>query len=78
MAKLEDYELKANQKKQYLDDIICFFKEERDEEIGIIAAEIVLDFFLSTLGKNIYNKGVNDAHAFISDKLDDLYALEKR
>lgn len=78
MAKLEDYNLKQNQKKEYIDRIIAFFKEERGEDIGMLAAEIVLDFFLSDIGKVIYNKGIEDAYVFMNDKLQDIYALEKR
>jgi uncharacterized protein (DUF2164 family) len=75
---LENFDLKPGEKKQMIDEIIAFFDKERDEDIGILAAELVLDFFLDNLGKKIYNKGIDDAYVFINDKLQDIYALEKR
>lgn len=60
--------LTETQKQQALSDIIDFFATERDEEIGIIAAEDILDLFTEHIGKEIYNKGVEDTLAFIKDR----------
>lgn len=49
-----------------------FFSSERDEEIGIIAAEAVLDFFVNEVGDNLYNQGLMDAKSFFINKMDDL------
>jgi uncharacterized protein (DUF2164 family) len=49
------------QKKKIVDEIITYFGRERDETIGIISAEEVLDFFLQNVGEHIYNKGIEDA-----------------
>lgn len=40
----EDKEKKRQKAKEALIDIIYFFKEERDEELGIIGSEMILDF----------------------------------
>lgn len=53
-------------------EFIQFFKEQRDEEIGIIAAENLLDFFLQHLGMQIYNAGVEDAKAFFKKRFEDI------
>lgn len=42
-------------------EIITYFKTERDLEIGVIAAEDILDFFLQALVADIYNKAVSDS-----------------
>jgi Uncharacterized conserved protein len=55
-----------------------FFANERDEEISDFQAAVILDFIVDTVGPPIYNQAVADAHALMSDKLDDLYGLEKR
>lgn len=62
-------------------DIQRFFYEERDEEIGIIAAENVLEFFQEYLGPHFYNEGIKNARNLIEQKMasieEDLYSLEK-
>lgn len=49
-----------------------FFQEEFDEELSPFRAEQVLDFFLETLGPQVYNQAVQDARGFMQQKLDDL------
>ncbi len=65
-------------KKQAVDDIKKYFLEHRDEEMGQLAAELLLDFMIEKVGKVIYNQGIKDAHTFMSEKVEDLYALEKK
>lgn len=55
-----------------LDKIIGFFQKERNEEIGIIAAEAVLDFFLQDLGEEIYKRAMADAKKLLKAKFEDL------
>ena len=49
-----------------------FFTDELDYEIGQLAAERVLDFFVLQLGAPVYNQAIQDARAFLQTKLDDL------
>lgn len=49
-----------------------FYEQELDEEISVFRAEQVLDFFLTALGPQVYNQGVQDARAFMLRKLEDL------
>ena len=80
MAK-NTYDLSLEQKKKLQEEIIYFFQEERDEELGIIGAETVLDFFLDILGETIYNKALDDARLWLSRTVEnaesDYYALYK-
>jgi uncharacterized protein (DUF2164 family) len=55
-----------------LRDIIVFFQESRDETIGMIAAEEVLDLVLQLTSGDIYIKGVNDSKKVLEDGLGDL------
>ncbi len=64
--------LPKEKRKACIDEIIIFFKQKRDEEIGIIAAEDVLDFFLQNIGTNIYNKGVEDSKNLLKRQFEDL------
>jgi uncharacterized protein (DUF2164 family) len=65
--------LTDDKKKACLDEIIIFFENERDEKIGVIAAEQVLNIFLQTAGTELYNKGVEDAKKTLEHRLDDLH-----
>jgi uncharacterized protein (DUF2164 family) len=56
---------------QAINEIVSYFQTERNEEIGVIAAEAVLDFFLEEVGKTIYNKGVKDARSILEQRLGD-------
>lgn len=64
--------ISEEQRKANIEEIINFFQNERDEEIGIIAAEDLLDFFLQTVGMEIYNKGIKDSKIFIKTRFEDL------
>ena len=70
---------KVEDKKWVIRQIQQYFYEERDEEIGELAAENILDFFSDKLGSYYYNAGVTDAGKLAEEyaaRLDeDLYAL---
>lgn len=70
------------QKDSMIADIQRFFYEERNEEIGDLAADNVLEFFKQHLGPYFYNEGIKDARNILEEKLtsieEDLYALEKK
>lgn len=51
-----------------------FYFNEFDEEISEYRARKILDFFMNILGPPVYNQAIQDARAFVSEKLDDLDA----
>lgn len=53
-------------------ELIYFFEKEREEQIGVIAAEEILNFFLQSVGHKLYNKGVADAKKAVSARMDEL------
>lgn len=55
-----------------LKSIVAFFQDERGEEIGIIAAGEILDFFLQTTGEDIYKKAIYDIKKLAKERLEDL------
>ena len=65
--------LSQNQKRKVIDDIIAFFLDERGEEIGIIAAEDLLDALIDDLCKPIYSKAISDVMKLIEEKYSDLH-----
>lgn len=63
--------LSQEQRAQTINAIVGYFQSERQETIGVIAAEAILDFFLDEIGKSIYNKGVKDARSILEQRLSD-------
>ena len=78
---ISDFTLNDEEKKRLLDAIITFFDQERNDKIGIIASENLLEFFLNTLGKTIYNKALDDARIWFESKMEfmesDFYTMYK-
>ena len=54
------------------EEMILFFENERDEKIGIVAAEEILSFFLKSAGSFLYNKGVDDAKKALNNRHEEL------
>jgi len=52
--------------------IRAYFREEHDEDIGILPAEMLLRFFAEEIGGHFYNRGLYDAQALIAARMDDL------
>ena len=53
-----------------------FFLNEREEEIGDLAAILLLDFITENLAKEFYNKGIQECMAQLSVNIEDLKGLE--
>lgn len=64
-------------KKRMIEDIQVFFREERGDDIGDLAAMLVLDFFIDNMAVEAYNQGIRDALRYMSERVDDAYGLEK-
>ena len=64
--------LSREEKAVLMKEIQDFFLNERDEQIGLIAAETVLDFFLENIGLFIYNKALDDAKLWFMKSMEDM------
>jgi len=69
-------ELTMEERKQLIKSVQGFFLTERDQEIGELAAILIIDFMIEQLGPLYYNRGIGDAFKFMTDRLDDLRELE--
>lgn len=69
-------EINKEKKDEMKGRIIEYFFKERDEDLGDLASQLLLSFFIDELGPYIYNQGIEDAHLYMKDKLDDLFALQ--
>jgi uncharacterized protein (DUF2164 family) len=74
-------EFSKDDKAQLMARIQHFFDAELDQSIGIIKAELVMEFFAKEIGAAYYKKGLQDAHAAFAkraeDLADDIYGLER-
>ncbi len=59
-------------RKHLVSGIEKFFDEEFDRSISDFQANRVLDFFVRHIGAPVYNQAIQDARAFMQEKLDDL------
>ncbi|MFC3705456.1 DUF2164 domain-containing protein [Devosia honganensis] len=62
-------------------EIQDYFREELDQSIGAMPAEMLMQFFADKMGAHFYNRGLHDAQALIRKKLDnvsdEIFALEQ-
>lgn len=68
--------LTKSEQEAMIREIKSFHLDERDEEIGDLAAMLILDFITDSLGKFYYNAGVRDAKSYIFEKLEEISELE--
>lgn len=74
---MKKIQLTKEQTKISIEDIKSYFITEKDEELTDLAAALLLDFVLTNIGPHIYNQALNDAHSLMSEKIEDIYGLEK-
>jgi uncharacterized protein (DUF2164 family) len=60
-----------------ISDIKYYFLKEREEEIGDLAAGLILDFILEKIAPEFYNQGVFDSHRYMGDAIEDLLSIQK-
>lgn len=64
--------LTPEQRKVMINKIIDYFAVKRDQQLGMIAAEDILDEFLEIAGNDLYNKGVIETKKLVQDQLQSL------
>ncbi|NLJ74428.1 MAG: DUF2164 domain-containing protein [Firmicutes bacterium] len=68
--------LSKEEKDLIVKELQDYFLNERDQEIGELAAVLLLDFVCERLGPIYFNRGLQAAMIYISERLDDLHSLE--
>jgi len=78
---MADIKFTDGEKAAIVRKIQLYFTEELKQDIGRFDAEFLLDFFSTEVGAYFYNRGLYDAQALLSSRLDDLseaiYQLER-
>lgn len=74
---LKNFPVDEDTKRQMTDEIKQYFRDERGEDIGDLAALLMLEFFADKLAPQFYNYGIQDAHEFMAQRLEDVFELNK-
>jgi uncharacterized protein (DUF2164 family) len=64
--------LTDERRERMLRSIKKFWDDAFDQQLGDFAAGRILDFFAKELGAPVYNQAIQDARAFLQEKLEDL------
>lgn len=54
-----------------------YFLKERGEEMGDLAAGLILDFIIEELAPEFYNQGVYDSYTYMQDTIEDVLSIQK-
>jgi uncharacterized protein (DUF2164 family) len=63
--------LEKAQKKVLIEKLISYIDSEWECEIGLLKAELLLDFLTETMGAEIYNLGVSASRDFLLKRMED-------
>lgn len=79
MAMRDKDKIKISKEKRVdmISDLKEYFYTERDEELGDLAAGLLLNFIIDKLGVEIYNQGVYDSFKYMNDRCEDLLSIQK-
>lgn len=70
-------ELNKEIREQMLLAIKTYFLKEREEDLGDLAASLILGFFMEKLAPHAYNQGVYDSYKFMNERTEDLLGILK-
>ena len=71
------FNLSKEQKESMIDLLQGYFKDEQGEEIGNLQAMLLLYFFIENIAPDFYNLGVEDSHQYLTEKIDDIFEIQK-
>jgi uncharacterized protein (DUF2164 family) len=68
--------LSKEKKEEMLSEIQSYFLNERNEEIGNLAAGLLLDFIIEKIAPEFINQGIYEAYHYIDERLEDVLGLQ--
>jgi uncharacterized protein (DUF2164 family) len=71
-TRVDVVELRKEQKDYIIEEIKKFVTEEIGHEIGMFEALDLFEFFTEKIGAIYYNRGLHDAQAVLSKRLDSI------
>lgn len=76
MGKKDRIKLSKEKRDGMVSEIEYFFLKERDEELGDLAASMILDFIIEKLAPEFYNQGVYDSQKYMNDRVEELLSVQ--
>jgi uncharacterized protein (DUF2164 family) len=77
MKNKDMFKLTKEQREDMINSIKNYFLEEREEEIGDLASNLMLNFIIEEIAPEFYNKGVYDSYRYMSDRVEDILTIQK-
>lgn len=77
MRKDEKLSLSKEKRDVMVSEIKKYFRNERGEDIGDLAAGLLLNFITEKIAPEFYNKGVYDAYGYMSERLEEMLEIQK-
>lgn len=72
MKKEEKIELSDTAREKLQTEVKKFFIENRNEEIGDLQADLLVDLLVESAGPAIYNQALEDAGAWFRGRMEDV------
>lgn len=69
--------LTKEKREDMISAIKAYFLDEREEELGDLASNLLLNFIVEELAPEFYNMGVHDSYKYMSDRIEDLLSIQK-
>lgn len=73
---MEKIKLKKEKREALIADLKSYFLQN-DDEIGDLAAGLLLDFIIEKMAPEFYNQGIYDAYTYFSERIDDVLELQQ-
>lgn len=68
----------TKEKREYMISAIkAYFLKEKEEELGDLAAGLILNFIIEELAPEFYNQGGYDSYKYMNDRTEDLLSIQK-
>ncbi|MBL4934810.1 DUF2164 domain-containing protein [Clostridium sp. YIM B02515] len=77
MKNKDMFKLTKEQREDMINSIKNYFLDEREEEIGDLASNLMLNFIIEEIAPEFYNKGVYDSYKYMSDRVEDILTIQK-
>lgn len=77
MKKSNKINIPKEKRSDMISEIQRYFENEREEELGDLAAGLLVDFIIEKLGPEFYNQGVFDSYVYMNDRVEDLLGIQK-
>lgn len=73
----DQFQLTREKKEAMISQIQAYFLKEKDEELGNLAANLLLDFIIEKLAPEFYNQGVYDSYKYMNDRIEEVLTIQK-